>query len=41
VDSAGVEENFKRPFWLHEDSLYWEQYGRKDFSWLTGQQEGE
>jgi len=41
VDSEGVEENFKRFFFLHEDSLYWEQYGLKDFRWLTETQEGE
>ncbi len=41
LDSQGVEENFKRPFWLHETSLYWEQYARKDFSFLNQTQGGE
>lgn len=36
VSSEGVEESFNKRFFLHEDSLYWEQYGLKDFTWLTG-----
>ncbi len=40
-DSQGVEESFARHFFLHEDSLYWEQYARKDFSFLNQSQEGE
>jgi len=36
VSSEGVEESFSKRFFLHEDSLYWEQYGLKDFTWLTG-----
>ena len=34
LSAEGVEENFERVFFLHQDSMYWEQYGRKDFSWL-------
>ncbi|RIK41970.1 MAG: hypothetical protein DCC55_10175 [Chloroflexi bacterium] len=34
VSAEGIEENFARDFWLHRDSLYWEQYGLKDFSYL-------
>ncbi|MBK8795175.1 MAG: hypothetical protein IPM07_01615 [Anaerolineales bacterium] len=30
----GKEEHFVRTFFLHEDSLYWEQYGLKDFSFV-------
>lgn len=41
LNSQGVEENFKRFFFLHEDSLYWEQYGRRDFSYLNQPQGGE
>lgn len=29
LDADGVEEEFEKSFWLHEDSLYWEQYGWK------------
>jgi ubiquinol-cytochrome c reductase cytochrome b subunit len=39
VSATGVEEVFRRNFWLHEDSLYWEQYGLMDFSWLTESEE--
>ena len=41
LSDDGIEENFKRNFWLHEGSLYWEQYGRKDFSFLSESTEGE
>ena len=34
-NAEGLEEEFEQHFWLHENSLYWEQYGLKDFSWLT------
>ncbi len=34
-NAEGEEEQFKRYFFLHEDSLYWEEYGLKDFRWLT------
>lgn len=36
VSAEGVEEVFERDFWIHEHSLYWEQYGLKDFSFLQG-----
>jgi ubiquinol-cytochrome c reductase cytochrome b subunit len=35
VSADGKEEVYRRNFWLHEGSLYWEQYGLKDFGWLT------
>lgn len=41
LNADGAEENFKRNFWLHEDSLYWEQYGRKDFSFISAAGEEE
>jgi hypothetical protein len=41
INSEAVEETFSKRFFLHEDSMYWEQYGRKDFTWLTGEGEGE
>lgn len=41
LNSQGAEESFKRFFFLHEDSLYWEQYGRRDFSFLNQTQGGE
>jgi ubiquinol-cytochrome c reductase cytochrome b subunit len=28
-DAQGLEGIFERSFWLHEDSLYWEEYGWK------------
>ncbi len=28
-DASGAEGYFQRAFWLHEESLYWEQYGLK------------
>lgn len=34
VSPEGVEDRFVRTFFLHRDSLYWEQYGLKDFSFL-------
>lgn len=39
VSAEGIEEVFERDFWIHEDSLYWEQYGLKDFSFLQGSAE--
>jgi ubiquinol-cytochrome c reductase cytochrome b subunit len=35
VSAEGVEEVFTRDFFLHETSMYWEQYGLKDFSFLN------
>lgn len=28
-DAEGIANEYSRPFWLHEDSIYWEQYGWK------------
>jgi quinol-cytochrome oxidoreductase complex cytochrome b subunit len=39
--SEGTAEDFERSFWLHEDSLYWEQYGLKDFSFLRAEEPAE
>lgn len=39
--SAGEADTFSRYFFLHRDSMYWEEYGLKDFSWLTEAREGE
>ena len=36
VNSEGLEESYQRSFYLHETSLYWEQYQRRDFSYLDG-----
>ncbi|MBK8049636.1 MAG: hypothetical protein IPK16_22530 [Anaerolineales bacterium] len=30
----GIEENFQRFFFIHENALYWEQYQTKDFGYL-------
>lgn len=35
LSSEGKEEKFSRKFWLHENSMYWEQYGLRDFSFLN------
>jgi ubiquinol-cytochrome c reductase cytochrome b subunit len=34
VSPEGVEDRFVKTFFLHRDSLYWEQYGLKNFSFL-------
>lgn len=41
LSADGKEEKFYRNFWLHEKSLYWEQYGLKDFSFVSPSGEGE
>ncbi len=41
LSADGKEEKFYRNFWLHEKSLYWEQYGMKDFSFVSPSGEGE
>lgn len=33
-DAKGKDGKFTRSFFIHEDSLYWEQYGLKDLSYL-------
>lgn len=35
LNNDGADEKFERSFWLHADSLYWEQYGLKDLSFLS------
>ncbi len=35
VSADGTDEMYARNFYLHQDSMYWEQYGLKDFSWFT------
>lgn len=34
ISDAGEPGLFERSFWLHEYSLYWEQYGLKDLSFM-------
>ncbi len=41
LSADGVEEVFRRAFFLHEESLYWEQYGPRDFEFLQPAAEGE
>jgi hypothetical protein len=41
LSAEGIEETYQRVFFLHEDSMYWEEYGLKDFSYLrSGEGEG-
>ncbi len=41
LSAQGTEEIFNRSFYLHEESMYWEQYGLRDFSYMAtpGQEE--
>jgi hypothetical protein len=32
LSPEGIEETYKRIFFVHQDAFYWEQYGLKDFS---------
>ena len=41
ISADGMQDTFNRVFFLHEDSMYWEEYGLKDFSYLLPDQEGE
>ena len=41
ISGQGLEEDFTRNFFLHEDSLYWEQYGLRDFSYLSESEQAE
>ena len=41
LSEDGKEENYSQNFFLHEKSLYWEQYARKDFSFLDAPSEGK
>ncbi|MCB0072503.1 MAG: cytochrome bc complex cytochrome b subunit [Caldilineaceae bacterium] len=34
LDANGEANTFERHFFLHQDSMYWEEYGLKDFSFL-------
>jgi quinol-cytochrome oxidoreductase complex cytochrome b subunit len=34
LTDSGDPGRFQRPFWIHEYSLYWEQYGLRDMSFL-------
>jgi hypothetical protein len=34
LSPEGQQDQFLRTFFLHENSLYWEQYGLKDFSFI-------
>jgi hypothetical protein len=33
LNAAGGEDDFTRNFYLHQNSMYWEQYGLRDFSY--------
>ena len=35
LGATGSEEQYSRTFFLHEDSMYWEQYGLRDFSYAS------
>jgi hypothetical protein len=35
LTDAGDPGEFQRNFWIHEYSLYWEQYGKKDLSFMN------
>ncbi|HRW07604.1 MAG TPA: hypothetical protein P5121_21020, partial [Caldilineaceae bacterium] len=39
LSAEGVEDQFIRNFWLHENSMYWEQYGLRDMSYLSNGEE--
>jgi len=39
VSGEGTEDKFDRNFWLHEESMYWEQYSVRDMSYLTNGEE--
>lgn len=41
VSADGAEDTFNREFYLHQDSMYWEEYGLRDFSYLRPNSEGE
>jgi quinol-cytochrome oxidoreductase complex cytochrome b subunit len=41
LSASGSEEKFTRNFFLHENSMYWEQYGLKDFSYFTNNEQGQ
>ncbi len=39
LGAEGTADKFSRNFWLHEESMYWEQYGVRDMSYLTNGEE--
>jgi ubiquinol-cytochrome c reductase cytochrome b subunit len=41
ISADGLEDTFNRNFYLHQDSMYWEEYGLKDFGYLRPDSEGE
>lgn len=41
LNATGGEESFARNFYLHENSMYWEQYGLRDFSYFSLNEEQE
>jgi ubiquinol-cytochrome c reductase cytochrome b subunit len=41
LNAEGGEESFARNFYLHEDSMYWEQYGLRDFSYFSLAEDGQ
>jgi hypothetical protein len=41
LNAEGGTESFSRNFYLHADSMYWEQYGLRDFSYFSLNGEGE
>ena len=41
TSADGEQDVFRTAFFLHQDSLYWEQYGLRDFSYALPDLEGE
>ena len=41
VSADGSLDQFEKAFFLHEESMYWEQYGLKDFSYVVPESEEE
>ncbi|MCC6453772.1 MAG: cytochrome bc complex cytochrome b subunit [Caldilineaceae bacterium] len=41
LSADGAEESFERNFYLHKDSMYWEQYGLRDFSYFSLNEDGQ
>ena len=41
VSADGNLDQFEKDFFLHADSMYWEQYGLKDFDYILPNMEGE
>ncbi len=39
LSAEGSADKFDRKFWLHEESMYWEQYGVRDMSYLPNGKE--